>query len=508
MNVRRARFSLSGKILVLSLCNLLLLGLAAVVFLRLQLGSGRESVLLGPASDKMMGIVSRLTREFALRPETEWDAMLAQLGKDYRARAYLTDSLGHRIAGEAALLPGPVRARFRHDSPPGGGPPPMHLREEGRREEGKMGPPPPKGMRKKGGPDRPPPPVFLMVTEGRYWIGGRIRLPDLGGMLVLETESMFNPALFFDPWLVATVGLAVTGLSFLCWFWFVRSLTRSIRHMDAATERIAEGSFDTHIVVNRADELGHLGEQINRMAGRLETLVSGQKRFLGDIAHELSAPVARMQLALGILEDRADERGKAKLADLREEVEQISSLVSELLHFSKAALRPEVVQVQPLAVADVVRRAVARESVPGAQFEVRVDPELHVLANEVYFSRSLANLLRNAIRYAGGVGPVEIAARPEAQDVVITVADSGPGVADDQLERILEPFYRPEQARTRASGGAGLGLAIVKAGIESCRGSVVCRNREPHGLEVTIRLPAAAAGAGAAAAVRSSRQLT
>lgn len=496
-NSSRRRLSLPAKILLLSLCNLLLLGAAALVFVRLQLGSGSESVLLGPASDKMLGLVLRLTPELDRRPEAEWDQVLAQLGQEYRARVYLTDSLGYRIAGAPELLPGAVRARFRPGAPPGSAPPWLDLSNGGKRP-----PPPPRregeGERKRGHIDRPPPPVFLVVTENRYWVGGRLRVPREpgGGMLVLETASIFNPALFLDPVLIGSVGLAVAGLSFVCWFWFVRGLTRSIRHMDEATERIAEGSFDAQVVVKRGDELGHLGEQINRMAGRLETLVSGQKRFLGDIAHELSAPVARMQMALGILEERADEEGRASLADLREEVEHISSLVNELLHFSKAALRPGLVKVEPLSVAEVVRRVVAREggggqpSRSGPRIHVAVDADLHVLANEVYFARSLANLLRNSIRYAGHAGPVEIAARPEAEEVVITVADAGPGVAEDELDRILEPFYRPERARTRATGGAGLGLAIVKAGIESCHGSVVCRNREPHGLEVTIRLPA------------------
>ena len=136
-------------------------------------------------------------------------------------------------------------------------------------------------------------------------------------------------------------------------------------------------------------------------------------------------------------------------------------------------------------------RRASREEMPDSQIDVAVDPGLCVVANEVYFTRSLANLVRNSIRYAGHAGPIAISAQPDGPDVVITVGDSGPGVDDSELERIFEPFYRREESRSRESGGVGLGLAIVKSGIESCRGSVACRNRQPHGLEVTIRLPAA-----------------
>ena len=477
------RIALPAKILLLGLCNLALLVVAGAIYLNLQLGSGAESVLLGPASDKMMGIVMRLTRQLDFAPESDWDELLKRLGAQYGARAYLTDPLGNHLAGPREILPSSVRVRFRA-GPPGEGPPPP-LRRAGEKKG------PPKGLR----PDRPPPPVFLVTTGNptRYWVGGRLRVPGTpeGGMLVLEANSMFNPALFFDLRLIGSVCLAVAALSFLCWFSFVRRLTRSIRQMDSATERIAEGQFDTLVPVDRGDELGHLGSQINRMAARLAILVTGQKRFLGDIAHELCAPIARMQMAVGILEQRAsDDTAHQSLADLREEVELISELVNELLQFSKAAIRPGAVHVEPLDVAAVASRVAAREAVPGMRIDVAIAPELRVLANEICFTRSLSNLVRNSIRYAGHAGPVEVSARPDGDQIVIVVADSGPGVAEDDLQRILEPFYRTEGSRNRNSGGVGLGLAIVKTGIESCQGSVVCRNRTPSGLEVTIRLPA------------------
>src|SRR6202000_411277 len=129
----------------------------------------------------------------------------------------------------------------------------------------------------------------------------------------------------------------------------VRGITRSISRMTRATEKIAEGNFDVRTQVRRQDELGFLSEAINRMAERLPGVVSGQKRFLGDIAHELCSPIARIQVALGILEQRADEKQKAYLQDLREEVEQMSGLVNELLSFTKASMGSARLKLHPLA---------------------------------------------------------------------------------------------------------------------------------------------------------------
>jgi two-component system sensor histidine kinase CpxA len=121
-----------------------------------------------------------------------------------------------------------------------------------------------------------------------------------------------------------------------------------------------------------------------------------------------------------------------------------------------------------------------------------VDDTLRVLADPEYLLRSFSNLIRNSVRYAGSSGQIQITANNEIDGVVvITVADSGPGLPEEALEEVFTPFHRPELARTRETGGAGLGLAIVKSCVEACRGTVRCRNRQPHGLAVDIRLAAA-----------------
>jgi two-component system sensor histidine kinase CpxA len=268
----------------------------------------------------------------------------------------------------------------------------------------------------------------------------------------------------------------------LCWLPFIRGLTRAVTQMSKVTEQIAEGRFDHQLPEDRADELGALAAGINRMASRLSGFVYGQKRFLGDIAHELCAPIARIQFALGILEHRTEP---GTVDDLQDEVRQMSSLVAELLSFSKAGMQQNARALVGVNVAQIVSQAVAREN---AEVEVAVEDGLMAMADPESLSRAIANLLRNAMRYAGQAGPVVVTARRDAGEIAITVADHGPGLPEEEVDRVFTPFYRVETSRNRASGGVGLGLSIVNNCVEACKGTVRCRNRVPRGLEVEIRL--------------------
>ena len=270
-----------------------------------------------------------------------------------------------------------------------------------------------------------------------YWVGIRIPVADgeqprrLQTTLLAASPSLGGGGLFVDarPWLF--VALVAVLLSALLWVPFVRGLTHSIGELTGATERIAEGQYDILVRAKRRDELGRLGHAVNRLAGRLGGFVTGQKRFLGDVAHELCSPLARLQMALGILEERAEERHRPCLEDLRTEAQEMSQLVNELLS------------------------------------------------------------LRNAIRYAADAGPITLTARVENEQVRISVADCGPGVPPESLSKLFDPFYRVDSSRTRQTGGAGLGLTIVRSCMEACGGQVTAHNRAGGGLEVSLYLPKA-----------------
>jgi two-component system sensor histidine kinase CpxA len=224
------------------------------------------------------------------------------------------------------------------------------------------------------------------------------------------------------------------------------------------------------------------------MAERLAGLVAGQKRFLGDVAHELCSPLAKLRVALGILEQRSGEAQKNYVTQAEEEAAHIAGLVNELLSFSKASLTAPAAALRPVNVREVVEKVVRREAPDNAQVQLEVPADVVVKADPELLTRALSNLLRNAVRYAGEAGPITVRAQREQDKVTITVADCGPGVPATDLPRLFDPFYRADASRDRSTGGVGLGLAIVKTCVESCGGSVACRNLEPAGLEVTMRL--------------------
>ena len=377
----------------------------------------------------------------------------------------------------------------------------------GRRMEGR--PPERPDPEVAGLQERPPQKSMIHTPQpSRYWVvapmilpdkqhargpGPDGRLPVVPMTLVIESDTLSAGGLFFDvkPWIIGGIGVVLISVIF--WFPPVRGITRAISQMTRATEKIAEGQFDVRSQVSRQDELGALSESINQMALRLSGFVTGQKRFLGDIAHELCSPIARMQVALGILEQRADEKQAENLKDLREEVEQISGLVNELLSFSKASLAKAAIKVKPVSVWKLVDKTVSRECGGAEDVEVKVDvPEdLQALADPDLCLRALGNILRNAIRYAAKAGPITISARREAEWVVIAIEDCGSGIPEEAIAQIFDPFYRVDTSRARETGGVGLGLAIVKTCIESCGGTVSCENRAPSGLRVKVWLPAA-----------------
>ena len=309
--------------------------------------------------------------------------------------------------------------------------------------------------------------------------------------LVWTIPSLWMNSFFFDytPWLATTI--LVILVSAACWLPLIRGLTHSISQLTAATGAIAEGKLETRLTLRRRDELGQLSEAINRMAERLSGFVHGQRRFLSDIAHELCSPIARIQVSLGILDQRAQDNQKKYVDGVQEEVEHMSGLVNELLLFSRAQLNTPTTPLTRVNIAETVRRVLGREVGEGAHAETHLDERTEVLAHPEYLFRSLANVVRNAIRYAGECGPIVISAQEKDGMVSITVADNGPGIPEAELESVFKPFYRPELARQRETGGVGLGLTIVRTCIEACGGAVHCRNRSPKGLEVEIKLPIA-----------------
>jgi two-component system sensor histidine kinase CpxA len=333
-------------------------------------------------------------------------------------------------------------------------------------------------------------PVFLTRGNGGdgYWAAIDLFLPSQGprSLLVLRADDLAGNGLLFDlrPWWLG--GLAVLGLSIAFWTPFALSMSRYARRLTRQTERIAEGDFLQESRIVRNDELGRLGHAVNAMSARLEQLVTGQRRFLADIAHELCAPLARLRTGLGVMEQAIPESQRERLAAVEEEADELAQLIEELLAFSRAGAGRA--QLQSVALEPLVRVAVSREA-ENLDVLIALRPGLVVLADPRLLSRAFANVIRNARIHAGSGGRLEIQGSYLSGKIFVQVRDYGPGVQEIDLPRLFEPFYRPDRSRARETGGSGLGLAIVRASVEACGGRVSATNL-PDGFEVRFEFPA------------------
>lgn len=464
------RFSIAARIGLTLAANLTLLGLLFGVLLLQQSRSGLESLLLSPSQDRLRGIGSAVAEEYPQQTAAGRTALFARYEHDFGVQVRLYDRTGALLHGAAQETPTAVMREIRRQPQR-----PFELDDERRR--GAVHP------------------VFLVHDRdgGKYWVGVHIPMQTEGEdrpvrhALVMVTPTLLGSRLFFDwrPWAWGIAGAFVVTL--LCWLPVVRGFLQAIQRMRNAAGQIAEGNFDVQVPAGRNDELGDLAGSIGKMAEKLSRLIHGQRRFLADVAHELCAPLSRIQLSTGILEQRVPANELDYVRNLERDVRHMSNLVSDVLSFSKGAARkPEPAE---LVLAEVVDGVVEQERPDGVQIVARVDAALRVHADREYLRRALANLVRNAVNYAGDAGAIHILAAPLGRTVRLSVTDEGPGLPEPELEAVFEPFYRPDQSRDRQTGGVGLGLAIVKASVEACGGVVTCRNREPHGLEVTIELP-------------------
>jgi two-component system sensor histidine kinase CpxA len=470
----RFKLPLYTKILLWFLVNLCVVAAIGLFYARVTFQPGLDWLLNGPPGTRIELLAMHLTNELTVSPQDEWDKVLRRYHAEKGVTFTLFTSDGRQVFGESVTVPDEVRKRLIDKRKPAN-----RLR-------------PPRDDIETDVRMQPKKPRFILRSESptRYWSGMHLDLMfEADGLwhpltMVLIADSLTANGLLFDWWPWMVVLLMGVGASALIWLPIVGGITRAIRRTNEASKRIAAGQFDVRLPDNRSDELGELSQSVNAMAAQLGDYVRAQKRITADVAHELCSPIARMQMALGVVEQRSTPEQVGYLEKLDRELQHMARLVEEVMVFSKAETLPEREKVETFSLREAIEQVVSREA---GEVELKMDVgDVEVLALRQAVDRAFGNVLRNAVRYAEGI---EIAAGLESGAVVMRVRDRGPGVPEDSLERLLEPFYRPELARQRKTGGSGLGLAIAKRCMEACGGTISARNREGGGLEVVMTLP-------------------
>lgn len=510
----RLHIPLYVRILGLLVLNAAVLGGVFYLLLRLQFGSGLGSALGRMAAGRIQDVAASAHVRLSGTERARWDDALAEYARTYGLKVSLVGGDGARLAGADLEIPAAVRAEMQsmtehlpRGGPPGGRRPPPPPRDEAMdplAEWFDAAPAPPPQRPELAGDARRMG-TFLQAAagpDGRYWAGALLRPLSrepraAPAFLILASPSITGNGLFFDlqPWLWG--GFGGLALSALLWLPLMRGITRAIREAMRATEAVACGRFDVRVDSSRRDELGRLGAAVNHMAEQLGGYVRGQKRFIGDIAHELCSPIARMEVGLAILEQGVAEAQHERLQGVRGELHDLSQMVGELLQFSKTALGADAAPLEAVPLRPLLEEAAVREGVPPAWLRWQGDDALRVLGRPELLKRAFGNVIRNARLHAPQSPCLEIEAGLRQAKVCVRLSDRGPGVPEADLPRLFDPFFRVDTARAAETGGSGLGLAIVRTCVEACGGSVTARNRPGDGFEVEFQLQAAPATAAA-----------
>jgi two-component system sensor histidine kinase MprB len=261
---------------------------------------------------------------------------------------------------------------------------------------------------------------------------------------------------------------------------------RPVRRLTAAAETVAAtGNLGERVDVAGGDELGRLATRFNAMLAALEESVGRQRRLVADASHELRTPLTAARTNVDLVREGKlpDEEVRRALEEASVELGSLTSLVSDLVELARGEerkLRIEDVQLDDL-VASAVERA--RSRWPAGTFVTSLSPA-QVRVDPVLVERAIGNLLDNAAKYSPAGTPIEVTVR----DGSVVVSDHGPGIADEDLPRVFDRFYRA--AAARAKPGAGLGLAIVREAAEAHGGTATAENG-PTGARFRLTLPAA-----------------
>ena len=294
------------------------------------------------------------------------------------------------------------------------------------------------------------------------------------------------------------IGVITSGLVCYLLAWY---LTKPIVRLRAATRQLAAGDLTARSgapASKRRDEVAGLVRDFDAMAERLEMLVKAQSRLLNDISHELRSPLARLNVALGLARQRAGVESADMLDRIELEASRLNELIGRILTLARLEDGEQRVPQTPVPLGELVANVAEDAEFEAQERHCHVNTKIpvgewDVRGNDSLLHSAVENVVRNAIRYTAEGSSVEIALTSEDRaggaEAILRVSDFGPGVPEDSLGKLFEPFYRLDDARGRLTGGVGLGLAITERAVRFHGGKVSAFNRVEGGLMVEMRLP-------------------
>ena len=279
------------------------------------------------------------------------------------------------------------------------------------------------------------------------------------------------------------------AVALVCWL-LALNIASPLRALARTVDRFGAGDLAARVKSSRKDEIGELSRVFDRMAERIGTLLSAERRLLQDVSHELRSPLARLSFAAELV--RTAEDREAAVARLKKEIRRLTDLVGALLQVTRAEGDPSAAAREELRLDELVNEVVEdcrmEAEARGCKIALSDSGELEVCGDRELLRRAIENVVRNSIRYAPPETAVDVRIDRANDTARISVRDRGPGVPEEAIEKIFQPFFRVDGSRDSASGGTGLGFAIARRAVGVHHGDLWAKNAQP-GLQVCIELP-------------------
>ncbi|HEY8265743.1 MAG TPA: ATP-binding protein [Steroidobacteraceae bacterium] len=295
----------------------------------------------------------------------------------------------------------------------------------------------------------------------------------------------------------ALMGLVPAAFAIAGIFWFF--VLRPLRAIDRAISDLGRGTFSQVIAISGPADLSALGRQLEWLRTRLLDIALERNRFLRHMSHELKTPLANIREGADLLLDGAvgpiDENQREVASILRENALRLQQLIENLLSYSAWKSRASSVELTSFRLSSLIGTVIDGQRLAMAARNITLDmhvADMHLVADRAKLKLVLENLLSNALKFTPRGGTIHLHAHPEGATTVIDFADTGPGIAPDDREKVFDAFYSGATPQGGPLKGTGIGLSVVREFVEAHGGTVEIVTGEYPGAHLRIRLPSAA----------------
>lgn len=342
--------------------------------------------------------------------------------------------------------------------------------------------------------------VFFSRYENRAFTSTTARPIVYRGMIIgsiylLEVDETQGSLLYSLQQNLRMISVAIAVITLIVTALLSKLLTSRIAALLQAIRIVGEGEYGQRLQTAGRDELDALADEFNTLTDRLQATEEVRRRFVSDASHELKTPLASIRLlADSILQNEQMDRETVQefVSDIGSEAERLTRITEHLLALTRLDSLPTG-ETEPVDVSAVTGQAVSMlvpvADAAGVTLERELKPDCYISCIGDEFYQVCFNLIENAVKYNFPGGKVHVSVRPEEDQVLLEVSDTGVGIPEEDLPKIFNRFYRVDKARSRAAGGTGLGLSIVRDTVRRYGGWITAKNRGSGGCVFTAGFP-------------------